>query len=134
MVWEALRLCDPPASAIVAQAGLPEHLQDKSLRELYEYGIGAMNKGDWKGQGEVFATEVSLILPARDGSGTKNIVGKKTRNEILENMTHKYKGYDSKAGQLYATDLDGKLRMDWEEIITGKLVRCTLVAGSEMIR
>ena len=105
------------------------------MRELWENTAIGMNENNWGRFIEALAPELTVSLPGRDGSGTKDVVGKKlSREHFVTRVKNKFDGYNPDAGKLVATDANGKLRMDFSEIIPGTLARATMVAGSEMTR
>eukprot|EP00935_MAST-01C_sp_MAST-1C-sp1_P002154 g2154.t1 len=110
---------------------LPVHLRDKSLTELVEHFL-MLNSKPFDAPGvreEKIAMHASQVASASENSVSS------FSSEGYVDMVHKtLEGYDPTRGELYARNADGSLRMDIKEMIPDKLVRITVVAGSEMVR
>ena len=113
------------------QALLPVHLRDKSLPELVEHAFGLYNHiKSAEARDELVAMHAPQVMEStnrgvRSGSAEEYIDGQDKTN---------FGGYDPSRGNLYATNEDGSLRADIEEVVKGKTVRVAILVGPEMIR
>ena len=113
---------------------LPAHLQDKSLESIADYMVYAINRKDWSAVASVQAAEVTTITPHPDGNFENQLVGTYSRDEFIELLSAGWKDCDPEKGEIWATDSEGKLRMDVEVLVPGKLVRIVQMPGSEAKR
>ena len=112
------------------QALLPVHLRDKSLTEILEHSLLLFNDM-WLPEAR---EELIAIHAPQVTMSTSSRVESWTNEEFIAKREEIFKDYDPSRGTLYATNEDGSLRADVEEVVKGKTVRVAVVAGAEQIR
>ena len=109
---------------------LPAHLRGKSLAELAKHTLLLFNQM-WLPEAR---EELIAIHTPEMSVSTSSRITTCSNEEFIARREVKYKDYDPSRGTLYATNEDGSLRADVEEVVKGKTVRVAVVAGAEQIR
>ena len=121
----------PGATLPSEQALLPVNLRDKSLPDLVRHMFQLENEPI--GKPGVLEQKIAMHAPQIQHttlSGDYNW----SPEEYYETLHSTNAGYDKTRGDLWATNEDGTVRLDVEEVVPGKFVKVTMVAGSEMVR